>query len=309
MAVPRLIYFCTLLGCSVFYIAYGEWFSWVLLLWVILFPWVSLALSISAITRFRAIPAGPDSLLMGGSGTLWLLGSCPFPMPPFQGILKLHSCFTGEAKRYNADKGVPTDHCGSYRVTVDKGRTYDYLGLFAFPLGKGEEKILRIYPRPLPVGDIPDLQRCLAPSWRPKAGGGYSENHELRPYRPGDPLNQIHWKLSTKAGQLILREAMEPQQGLILLTMTLQGTPEELDRKLGRLCWLGNRIVKQNVPFELRVLTGNGILSFCISDDGAFRQAMDELLCAPTAGEGTIRDHNFPAFWQYHIGGAPDEQG
>lgn len=306
MALPRLTFLCTLLGCTLFYIAYGEWFSWVLLVWVLLFPWISLALSIPAIVRFRAVPTGPDSLLMGGSGNLWLLGSCPAPMPPFQGILKLRSLFTGEVRRYNADRGIPTDHCGSYRIAVEKGRIYDYLGLFSFPIRRGEEKVLRIYPKPLPVEHIPDLQRYLALSWRPKAGGGFSENHELRLYRPGDPLNQVHWKLSAKTGDLILREAMEPQRGLVLLTMTLRGTPEELDRKLGRLSWLGNRIVKQHVPFELRVLTGNGIQAFCISENAALQQAMDALLCAPAAAEGSIRDQSFRASWQYHIGGAPD---
>lgn len=307
MAGPRLVYLCALLGCGVFYIAYGEWFSWILLLSVLTFPWVSLALSIPAILRFRAIPEGPDHLFMGGSGTLWLLGNCPAPMPPFQGILQLQSSFTGETRRYNADKGIPADHCGSFRITVEKGRIYDYLGLFSFPIRKGAEKVLRIYPSPLPLENIPNLPHFLAPFWKPKAGGGFSENHELRSYRPGDPLNQIHWKLSAKSGNLILREAMEPLRGKIILTMTLRGTAVELDRKLGRLFWLGKRIIHQNIPFEIRVLTGTGLLSFCISEISALHQALDTLLCTPVTAVGSLRDQNFGAVWQYHVGGNPDE--
>jgi len=237
------------------------------------------------------------------------VGSCHLPMPPFRGILRLRSCFTAEVLRYNADKGIPTEHCGGYTVTVEKARVCDYLGLFAFPVPQKEEKILRILPKPVPISEIPDLKRHLSLLWRPKPGGGYAENHELRLYRPGDRLNQVHWKLSAKTGKLILREPMEPQQGLILVTMTLQGTPEILDRKLGRLLWLGNHILQQELPFELRVLTGNGIVSFSVTDSQELNRAMDALLCAGVATEGSIRDRCYSASWHYHIGGAPDEAG
>ena len=32
-----------LAGCFVFYIAYGEWFSWLLLMLILALPWLSLA--------------------------------------------------------------------------------------------------------------------------------------------------------------------------------------------------------------------------------------------------------------------------
>jgi len=307
MAGPRLTYLAVLLGCGIFYIAYGEWFSWLLLLAVAVFPWLSLVLSIPAIRQFRTAPAGPDSVLMGGSADAWLLGSCDLPLPPFRGYLKLRCCRTGEQSRYRVEKGMPTAHCGGYTITVEKARVYDYLGLFSFPVIHREEKTFLIHPIPIPVHSCPDLQRYLSQSWRPKAGGGFSENHELRLYRPGDNLNQVHWKLSAKTGKLILREPMEPQRGLVLLTMTLRGTPEELDRKFGRLVWLGNHILKQEIPFELRVLTGKGIESFPVQTRQELSHAVDALLCAGAASEGDIRDRFFSASWHYHIGGGPDE--
>jgi len=309
MAVPRLTYLCVLLSCIIFYIAYGEWFSFLLLLAVLMLPWLSLLLSIRAMGRFRAAPDGPDSLLMGAQAELWLVGSCSLPMPPFRGTLRLCRSFTGEQLRYNADKGIPTAHCGSYTVTVEKARVYDYLGLFSFPVRQKEKKVLRILPKPIPVSAVPNLQRYLAESWRPKPGGGYSENHELRLYRPGDRLNQVHWKLSAKTGKLILREPMEPRRGLVLLTMSLSGTPEELDRKLGRLISLGNHILQQGIPFELRVLTGEGISFFPIRDAQELGRTVDLLLSSPIAREGSIRERCYSASWHYHIGGAPDEEG
>ena len=59
----------------------------------------------------------------------------------------------------------------------------------------------------------PDLDRYIARAWKPKSGGVCRRNHELRLYRPGDSLNQVHWKLTAKTGKWMIRQPMEPQRG------------------------------------------------------------------------------------------------
>ena len=95
--------------------------------------------------------------------------------------------------------------------------------------------------------------------------------------------------------------------GLVLLTMDLQGTPEELDRKFGRLLWLGSRLLEQEIPFELRALTGQGALTFSVKEDAGLQKAIDTLLCCSSAQEGSLREQSTFAAWHCHIGGAPDE--
>ena len=303
----RMIYLTALAGCLVFYIAYGEWFSWLALLLMLGLPWLSLLLSLPAMLGFRAYAGGPLALPQGTEGEVWLAGSSRFPLPPFHGKLRLRCCITGEATRYLPSRGLPTEHCGGITVSVKKLRVCDYLGLFAFPVKCREKKTVLVRPTPLPVPEPPDLQRYIARSWRPKFGGGFAENHELRLYRPGDSPNQVHWKLSAKTGKLTLREPREPQRGLVLLTLTLRGTPDELDRKFGRLLWLGNYLLEQNVPFEIRALTAEGIRSLSVSNGHELTKAIDTLLCTGAAPEGSIRDQFYAASWQYHIGGEPDE--
>lgn len=307
MAIRRLWYLILLLGCGIFYLAYGEWFSFLTLVCALGLPWLSLAVSLPAILRFRASAAGADALTMGGEGDLWLLGTCAYPMPPFRGKLRLRRCITGEQWRYKSRSGLPTDHCGGITVTAEKVRVCDYLGLFAIPVRHPDSKTVLIRPVPVPVPEPPDLQRYIARAWKPKPGGGFAENHELRLYRPGDRLNQVHWKLSAKTGKLILREPMEPIRGLVLLTMTLRGTPEELDRKFGRLLWLGRFLLDQGVSFEIRALTAEGVLAFPAASRENLDRAVDRLLCTGAAPSGSIRDRAFAASWQYHIGGEPDE--
>ena len=302
-----MVYLAALAGCGVFYIAYGEWFSFLALVCLLGLPWLSLLVSLPAILCFQMSPAGPEVLTLGETEELWLLGTDPLPMPPFRGKIILRRCITAEQWRYKVGRGLYADHCGGIVATVEKGRICDYLGLFSFPVRKKAQKLLLIRPEPVSIPNLPDLQRYLAGAWRPKFGGGFAENHELRLYRPGDSLNQVHWKLSAKTGKLILREPMEPERGLVLLTMNLRGTGEELNRKFGRLLWLGSYLLEQNVHFEIRALTEKGIEQFPVTAEPELTKAIDSLLCARAAAEGDIRERSYRASWQYHIGGGPDE--
>ncbi len=302
-----MAYFAALMGCGVFWLIHGEWVSAVLLAVVLGLPWLSLILSLPGILSFRAECEGPEHLTLGDRGEIWLLGSGRLAMPPFRGFLRLKSRITGESRLYDPRRGLCTDHCGGLEITIEKCRVHDYLGLFSFPAKTAGPRTLVIRPRAVPVTDLPDRKKLIPRSWRPKPGGGFAENHELRLYRPGDSLNQVHWKLTAKTGRLTVREPMEPHRGLNLLTMDLSGEPDTLDRKLGQLLWAGTRLVEGDSAFELRVLTGDGVRSFSIGTKEDLDKALDALLCAPMAREGSIRDHRVRASWQYHIGGDANE--
>lgn len=303
MAARRFLYFCVLAAAVAFYIAYQEWFSWLALLCLLGLPWFSLALSLPGILTFRAGTEGPEAIPLGRSGEIHLVGTSRFPVPPFRGRIGLRRCITGEAWQHKKETPLRADHCGGIAVTPERVWVCDYLGLFRFRAKRVEVRTVLVRPEPARMEELPDLERYRARSWRPKPGGGFSENHELRLYRPGDSLNQVHWKLTAKTGKLTIREPMEPNRGLVLLTMDISGSAEELDRKFGRLLTLGGHLLERNIKFELRVLTGEGILGIPVAAEGDLKAAIDRLLCAPPAGEGTIRDQEFAASWQHHIGG------
>ena len=302
-----MLYLTVLGACFVFYIAYGQWLSWVILLTVLGLPWFSLLLSLPAMLRFRAAPSGPATMEPGESGELWLVGNCGFPMPPFRGKLKLKNRITGTQWFYQDPRDLAMEHCCGIFVTAESVRVCDYLGLFSFPVRCREQKTILVRPKPVKMELQEDLQRYIAQSWKPKSGGGFAENHELRTYRPGDSLNQIHWKLSAKTGNLIIREPVEPQRGLVLLTLNHRGTGEEIDRKLGRLMWLGRHLTDQGIRYELRALTGEGILTFSIANEQDLQKTVDTLLCSRTSVEGDLRSREYAASWHCHIGGEPDE--
>ena len=307
MASRRALYGLGLIGSLIFYGAYQEWFSWILLLTMLFLPWLSLVLSLGAILRTKLEPSTAAKIPVGSAETIQLKVQSKDIQPPIKSKIRITKLITGEKWILKSGEKLPTGHCGGFVAQPHRPRVYDYLGLFRFRIRKTDKRTFLVWPEPVKM-EVPfDLTQYLAQSWRPKPGGGYAENHEIRQYRPGDNLNQIHWKLSAKVGDLMLREPMEPEKGRILLTMDLRGTSEQLDRMFGQLLWLSNWLLENTMPFEVRVLTGNGIECWTVTDEWSLQTCVENLLCMPSAKEGTIREESFAAVWQHHIGGEPDE--
>lgn len=305
--VRRMIIYClALLGSLMFYGAYLEWFSWIVLQVVLYLPWLSLLLSLGAIFRFRMEPVAAPKIPMGSTEIIQLKVSSKNPQPPYKSKIRITRPITGQSWILKPGDRLPTDHCGGLRAEFYKPRVCDYLGIFRFRVRKTTAQTFLVLPEPANMEIPPDLTRYLAQRWRPKPGGGYAENHEIRQFHPGDNMNQIHWKLSAKAGNLMVREPMEPELGQMLLTMDLCGTASELDDKLGRLLWLSNWLLEYPLTFDIRVLTGNGIENWTIRDQWDLQKCMETLLCTPFATDGSILDRSFTAAWRHHIGG---EQG
>lgn len=294
-------------GCVIFYGAYQLWFSWLLLVAVLIFPWLSLLLSLPAMLSLRAVPETAERVYLGSAEEVYLRGVCRLPLPPMRGKLRVTRLMTGERWKLKSGHALPAEHCGGLLIEPLRLRVCDYLGLFALRVKKYGARTVLVLPNPVQTKIPPDFQRYLACAWKPKFGGGYAENHELRLYRPGDSLNQVHWKLSAKTGKLILREPMEPVRGLLLLTLDVNGTPEELDRKFGRLLYVGQYMLARALRFEIRALTAAGVETYSVSEPAELQKACEHLLCTAPAAGGSIRDRAYAASWQYHIGGEPDE--
>ncbi len=160
--------------------------------------------------------------------------------------------YLGTVSYYTVARGsrsvpIPTQYCGKLTVSVLRWECRDLLGFF---------KIRRKCPAPfsciiLPVSAGPaqplNLDNALKQQvyWKPKYGGGYSEEHDLRDYRPGDPTTSIHWKLSSKTDKLIVREALEQVNSQIFAVLSQTG---EEDRGLEILRWLSNELIQKELP-------------------------------------------------------------
>ena len=307
MAERRLVYLAAAFGCLVFYWAYREWLSWVFLMVTLGLPWFSLVLSLPAMLLCRVELRCPRTVTAGDRVTVSYTASGPFPAPAIKGRVRVRRMFTGKTWKLRLGAELPTAHCGALELLSTGLWVCDYLGLFCLPVRGKDKKLLLVRPVPVALEDPPDMSRYLVNAWKPKPGGGYSENHELRLYRPGDNLHQVHWKLSAKTGKMILREPMEAIRGLSKVTLLLRGTPGELDQKLGKLCWVSLYLLQKEVPHQIQCLTGRGMVDLDVSGQEDVLAALDVLLKAPVAEKTAQPEYGY-ASWRYHIGGDGDEE-
>ncbi len=301
----RILYGSALIGVFVFYLFNGQWLSWILFLTVLLLPGLGFLLSLPSMLLTKVTLDCPEQVPINTGVSVKLISQSPLPIPPIHWRFRAHEIFSDKYLVFNGNSSFLADHCGGIQVALKNAFIYDCLGLFRLPIGRKLSRTILVLPAPLPVKNLPGLQKYLAATWKPKPGGGFAENYDLREYVPGDDLRQIHWKLAAKTGKIILREPTIPIRGKLVLSMILKGTPEDLDRKFGRLLYLGSYFLEKDLPFEIRCGSGEGCRCLSVKTSEDLSQALSLLLTLPLTEEDTLSVAD--ASWHYRIGGEADE--
>ncbi len=274
-----LLYLLILAGCFVFYVCYQEWFSYLTLMAVLWLPIFSLVISLPVMFTARMQKNVPAVVTRGMRVVINIRPKSVFPLPPWKMKLRITRPMTRERFVLRPGYLLPTEHCAQLQCRCGRPVIYDYLGLFGLPMGKLPPFTISVRPARVETeAALRNPQNILR--WKPKRGGGFSENHELRLYRPGDSIQHIHWKASGKTGKLILREPMEPANPPVL-RIALDGDPDQIDNKLGKLQFLGQQYLQNSILFVVHAETGNGPVRRQVSTAPDLLRVIDEILACP----------------------------
>ena len=162
---------------------------------------------------------------------------------------------------------------------------------------------LCVRPRAIPIEDLPGLPSENCVNWQP-CRSAYGESYELRPYRPGDSLNRVHWKLSAKTGALTVREAQAPVKQTAAIALTLYGSDQTVDAVLGQLLWLGQLLLERNFLLEIHAAAGSGTVVQRVQDSAALVRAIDALLCLDAPETPAVPDPGLAGI-RFLLGGNP----
>lgn len=302
-----LLYLGALLGALVFHMYYPLWLSWFLLLIAAGLPLLSLLLSAPLWATAKVRLEGPPRLILGESASAQLRLTSLLPPGRCYAYLSQPGGKKGRKLSLRDSLSLPLDtsHCTRLELRIRRLRILDYLGLFFLPKARPEPLAVEIWPLPLAPEPMPDATALLSPPLRPKPGGGYAEIHELRDYRPGDPLRDVHWKLSAKADKLIVREAQEEIRQGIALALSLHGVGAEADSCLGQLLYLSRWLLVRGLSHGVLCTTGpNEVLRARIDSEEALEALMTRILtCLPeiTPWQGPDTPEAAQGFWCYTI--------
>ena len=195
-------------------------------------------------------------------------------------------------------------HSGVVRLSCACVREFDCFGLFSRKRIYTAQAEIVLPPQAFPVSVCLDqAAEVLLDSERysaQKAGNDPGETFRIREYVPGDPIRQIHWKLSEKTGTLMVREFGLPAENRLLLAFLADSSfsPEQLDTMLDMLVSVSSELLRQELPHTLLY---DGTLRE-IADMAELEQAVHTLLrSAPEIERTTAFLQEHPALPYAHI--------
>lgn len=261
-----ILYLLILSASFLFNIFYYKWFSWIFLLIVVFVPVISLLISLpmmiyTALNGF--ILYGDKEININEKFRIYLTNknNSSVPCTYLKINLKAKNKFADIDKKIKLKFSGKLDktfeycdnslgkHCGCITVTAKSLKIYDLLGIFFIPVRF--KKIIKtsVLPKPQKPSNMPDLENMSILGFKPKIGGGFSDYYELRQYTNGDSLKSVHWKISSKYDDLIVREPSQPITKQFVISPEFGNNPDSNDSILAKVFYLCNYFNDKHMEF------------------------------------------------------------
>ena len=254
-----LLYLFFIALAWLFRASYIGWLGPYIFAATVLLPLVMLLVSLPSMSALQVRLLAAQRVMRGSDAKLILDFTNPriFPVHSVTVHLSIRNRYTGEISRHNyifrnlessqCEIPLPTQECGQLHCTLQSYECKDLLGMFSVKRKGGAEANCTVMPLALEPDQKISFESLLSTSnvLKPKYGGGFAEEHDLRAYHPGDASNSIHWKLSSKTDSLIVREALIPENSTIYVVLSRVG---ENDRGLEVLRWLSRKLIELEEP-------------------------------------------------------------
>ena len=257
MTTRRLIYLFALISAMIFVVMYSRWFSWYLFIVLLLLVPFDFLISLPGMLSRRLVFNTPTAIDRDSKAILAITTYCERQFPARGIKIKIRresegnsstlkrSC--GSAHESLEEIAVDTSQCGVITFSINRMWVVSLLGLFSFPRPCNHSASVLIMPPPIEPAEAIALPKISV--LRPKPGGGFGDEHDLREYRQGDPIRSIHWKISAKLNALFIREPMIPPPHNRLVRVLEWKNARECELILGRLRWVADYLLKREMPF------------------------------------------------------------
>ena len=189
---------------------------------------------------------------------------------------------------------LPTKNklCGQVRFRCTNAWVTDLLGLFRVPVKSGQVFYTVFYPPKVNV-QMERIAGTVGSSQtdgflQNRKGNDPSEMFELRDYVPGDDIRSIHWKLTSKTDELIIRQASDPSHHTLLLLPDyglnqlkhLNGE-KEMNTVIGTGVETARAILKKGRGFCMAIPTRDGLQIYEVQNEKEFSRLLPQWLSIP----------------------------
>lgn len=228
-----------LLLITILYIFSDTYFSFFLFLFSLMFIFLSILTVLLVKNKLKitirtndAVPKGEEMPIV-----LYIKNRSLLPIARAKCNMLIHNCLTDEKKNEEIAVSIQSkgeeqiqlnflnDYSGKINLEIVSITYYDILGIFSIKQEINDLSSFYVLPNSyytnVNVLDISSEDYDNLERFTNKSGIG-NEYFNLKEYVPGDNIKQIHWKLSSKLNEIILKENSETVSDsfLILLETT-----------------------------------------------------------------------------------------
>jgi uncharacterized protein (DUF58 family) len=257
-----IIYAVTSVATFIFFLYYKMWVSWYCLMLLPLIPILAIICCMIATVTLTYETELPADTHIGNPVNLVIKVYGLATYYSFSRIeLTITDLMSGEARKITVpvnDNGVTkipmdTGHCGAYSVQVTKFAVYDLLGFFHLRLKAESKNKIIVKPMPVMPDIMPNMSGFKAKNLR-KSKLPNSEIYDIRDYQKGDSIKTIHWKISAKKDELLVKESLEEFGGHSRIVLKLSGDRTKLDLHLGQILFTSLFFLEREIPHKIRII-------------------------------------------------------
>lgn len=171
---------------------------------------------------------------------------------------------------------LTSEYSGNIKIKMNQLRLFDYTGCFRYRSQQVVKTQIQVFPKVARIGEVLDignagfLENEVAILSKP--GDDPTEILQIREYQPGDRFSRIHWKLSNKLEQYMVKEyasTLYYYPILLLETRRVDGrSKEEIESMYKILYALSMWHIEASVPFEIGFYNGQygGLIKHKVSN-------------------------------------------
>ncbi|HBQ64834.1 MAG TPA: hypothetical protein DD727_07940 [Clostridiales bacterium] len=186
---------------------------------------------------------------------------------------------------------LPCRYRGEYEIGVERVEIEDFLGIFRFSAKIPDIYRVRVYPRILSLGSFA-MRADMSPeseSITDRKGEDVTMISDIRKYLAGDSSRKVHWKLTAKLNELMVKnnQATSDQRNVILLDLNRYGhsaavsaaVADKMVEALVAVIWYGvnRRILTSLVYFSPEA---QGVVEIQVRDAADFMTVFEFLTSA-----------------------------
>lgn len=229
MLLIRIFFVILIIACIIFYIMYLWDFALVLLITVIAVPVILFIVGLIIKCSIKIELGVKNDTVMKNESfpvIMNIANRSIFPVGKAEAHIEYSNVFNNQKNNFvlympvqahneqNVVFHINSRFCGILNIRCVKLCIYDPLRLFRFTIKKANSITAAVMPEGHEINgsvvysDRANDESCVFSEHKP--GDDPSEVFDLRGYNPGDKLNRIHWKLSSKKDEFIVKDYSLP---------------------------------------------------------------------------------------------------